>query len=120
MFHFRVLNRNHGQSVEASGDMEQSKEGPTDEKLELATEEIVHVPRAGIRNGDAALEILGTTVHHVTLQEEKAVLRKVDLWVLPVVLMVYFLQQLDKSSLSYTSVFGIVEATRKSSCFHRN
>ncbi|KDQ56844.1 hypothetical protein JAAARDRAFT_158072 [Jaapia argillacea MUCL 33604] len=33
------------------------------------------------------------------------------MWCMPVILMVYFLQQLDKSSLSYTSVFGIVQET---------
>ncbi|KAF8754606.1 Major Facilitator Superfamily [Rhizoctonia solani] len=43
-------------------------------------------------HGDAALAILGTSDT-------------------PVMLMVYFLQQLDKSSLSYTSVFGIVSDT---------
>lgn len=66
-----------------------------------------------IKSGDAALVILGdSAIHHdITVEQERAVLRKIDLWVLPVVLMVYFLQQLDKSSLSYTSVFGIVSAT---------
>jgi hypothetical protein len=42
-----------------------------------------------------------------TLKEEKAVLRKIDIRILPLILFAYFLQQLDKSSLSYTSVFGI-------------
>ncbi|THU99589.1 MFS general substrate transporter [Dendrothele bispora CBS 962.96] len=75
-------------------------------------------PVAGPSTGDkqakdAALEILGSgTEHHeITEEEDRRVLRKIDLWVMPVVLLVYFLQQLDKSSLSYTSVFGIVEAT---------
>lgn len=65
------------------------------------------------KHGDAALAILGdSAVHHeISPEEERAVLRKIDLWVMPVVLLVYFLQQLDKSSLSYTSVFGIVSAT---------
>ena len=44
-----------------------------------------------------------------TYEEEKSVLRRVDLRVLPIVLFAYFFQQLDKSSLSYVSVFGIVE-----------
>lgn len=41
------------------------------------------------------------------VDEEKRVLRKIDLRVLPLMLGAYFLQQLDKSSLSYTSVFNI-------------
>jgi MFS family permease len=42
-----------------------------------------------------------------TVEEEKRVLRQIDLRVLPLMLGAYFLQQLDKSSLSYTSVFNI-------------
>jgi MFS family permease len=41
------------------------------------------------------------------VDEEKRVLRKIDWRVLPLMLGAYFLQQLDKSSLSYTSVFNI-------------
>jgi hypothetical protein len=44
-----------------------------------------------------------------TLEEEKKVLRKIDRRLLPIMLGAYFLQQLDKSSLSYTSVFNIQE-----------
>ncbi|KAJ7497483.1 MFS general substrate transporter [Mycena latifolia] len=70
-------------------------------------------PHHPVKNGDAALAILGdgSVRHEITEEENAAVLRKIDRWVLPVVLMVYFLQQLDKSSLSYTSVFGIVAET---------
>ncbi|KAF8913613.1 major facilitator superfamily domain-containing protein [Mucidula mucida] len=65
------------------------------------------------RQGDAALAIIGdSSVHRdITAEEDRRVLRKIDLWLMPVILLVYFLQQLDKSSLSYTSVFGIVEET---------
>lgn len=44
-----------------------------------------------------------------TLEEEKAVLRRIDRRILPLLLGAYFFQQLDKSSLSYVSIFGIVE-----------
>ncbi|GIJ92643.1 hypothetical protein Asppvi_001921 [Aspergillus pseudoviridinutans] len=44
-----------------------------------------------------------------TVEEEKAVLRRIDRRVLPLLLAAYFFQQLDKSSLSYVSIFGIVE-----------
>lgn len=42
-----------------------------------------------------------------TVEQEKRVLRKIDSRVLPIMLGAYFLQQLDKSALSYSSVFGI-------------
>ncbi|KAH8680562.1 major facilitator superfamily domain-containing protein [Xylariales sp. PMI_506] len=42
-----------------------------------------------------------------TYEEEKAVLRRIDKRVLVLILWAYFFQQLDKSSLSYVSIFGI-------------
>ncbi|KAJ7178376.1 MFS general substrate transporter [Mycena crocata] len=70
-------------------------------------------PSRPVKNGDAALAILGEGAprRDITEEEDAAILRKIDKWILPVILMVYFLQQLDKSSLSYTSVFGIVAET---------
>ncbi|KAL5340939.1 major facilitator superfamily domain-containing protein [Aspergillus crustosus] len=47
--------------------------------------------------------------HSFTPEEEKKVLRRIDLRVLPLLLGAYFFQQLDKSSLSYVSIFGLVE-----------
>ncbi|OHF04260.1 major facilitator superfamily transporter [Colletotrichum orchidophilum] len=43
-----------------------------------------------------------------TLEEEKEVLRKIDLAILPMMCFVFFLQYLDKQSLSYASVFGLI------------
>lgn len=47
---------------------------------------------------DAALEVLGDSAKpvRITAEEDRAVLRKIDLWLMPVIFMVYFLQQLDK------------------------
>jgi len=42
-------------------------------------------------------------------EEEKAVLHRIDTRVLVLILGAYFFQQLDKSSLSYVSIFGISE-----------
>ncbi|KAK0714011.1 major facilitator superfamily domain-containing protein [Lasiosphaeria miniovina] len=42
-----------------------------------------------------------------TYEEEKAVVGRIDRRVLPLILGAYFFQQLDKSSLSYVSIFGI-------------
>jgi hypothetical protein len=47
--------------------------------------------------------------HSFTAEEEAKVLRRIDLRVLPLLLGAYFFQQLDKSSLSYVSIFGLVE-----------
>ncbi|OTA68496.1 MFS general substrate transporter [Hypoxylon sp. EC38] len=44
-----------------------------------------------------------------TYEEERRVLRRIDIRILPLILGAYFFQQLDKSSLSYVSIFGIME-----------
>ncbi|KAJ5098284.1 MFS general substrate transporter [Penicillium argentinense] len=43
-----------------------------------------------------------------TAEEEKAVLRKIDMVILPFMCFVFFLQYLDKQSLSYAGVFGLI------------
>ncbi|TDL29098.1 MFS transporter [Rickenella mellea] len=68
-----------------------------------------HVP-VSVSFGDAAQAILGENTHQpmmVTAEENSRVLRKIDKWLLPIMLGVYFLQQLDKSTLSYASVFNL-------------
>jgi MFS family permease len=63
-----------------------------------------------LRKVDAAAKFLETAqVEDVsfTYEEERAVLKHIDLRVLPILLGAYFFQQLDKSSLSYVSIFGI-------------
>lgn len=42
-----------------------------------------------------------------TAEEERAVLRKIDLTILPMMCVVFFLQYLDKQSLSYASVRSV-------------
>ncbi|KAL7620743.1 hypothetical protein AAE478_009741 [Parahypoxylon ruwenzoriense] len=44
-----------------------------------------------------------------TYDDERKVLRRIDTRILPLILGAYFFQQLDKSSLSYVSIFGIIE-----------
>ncbi|KZT60604.1 MFS general substrate transporter [Calocera cornea HHB12733] len=46
-----------------------------------------------------------------SIAEDRRVLRKIDLWVLTPMLLVYFLQQMDKSSVSYASVFNLQAET---------
>jgi hypothetical protein len=61
--------------------------------------------------GDQALQLIEEAGHSniLTPENNAQVLRKIDLRLLPILLGIYFLQQLDKSTISYASVFGIVE-----------
>lgn len=43
--------------------------------------------------------------------DDARILRRVDLALLPIMLTVYFLQALDKATLSYASLFGLIEDT---------
>jgi hypothetical protein len=43
--------------------------------------------------------------------EAKRVLRKIDLRVLPVLFVIYFLQYLDKNGINYASVYGLEDGT---------
>ncbi|KAJ7873888.1 MFS general substrate transporter [Mycena olivaceomarginata] len=64
--------------------------------------------------GDAAQAILGANAHApviVSPEDNARILRKTDIWLLPVMLGIYFLQQLDKSTLSYASVFNLAKDT---------
>lgn len=60
---------------------------------------------------DRAAELLQNTHERIVVSEvdDKRLLRKIDWALLPIMLGVYFLQQLDKSTLSYASVFGLVK-----------
>lgn len=49
-----------------------------------------------------------------TAEEERAVLRKIDLTILPMMCVIFFLQYLDKQSLSYASVSFVSIQQRKS------
>ncbi|KAF3059659.1 hypothetical protein GL218_04814 [Daldinia childiae] len=47
----------------------------------------------------------------VTPADSARVLRRIDTVILPIMLTVYFLQGLDKTTLAYASVFGLIEDT---------
>lgn len=89
----------------------------TDKAAESVTVERVdtiqpaRTPSAPITDAAAIFLKQAEASGRVTLSgaEEKAVRRKVDGRILPIILAAYFFQQLDKSTLSYTSVFGIVQ-----------
>ncbi|KAL4932383.1 putative MFS transporter [Aspergillus undulatus] len=90
-----------------------SKQPPSAEQIESAdsiTPAVQTQPPTTPR-GEKAAQFLATVSgsHTFTPEEEKKVLRRIDLRVLPLLLGAYFFQQLDKSSLSYVSIFGLVE-----------
>jgi len=94
--------------VDKKVDVEHTENAPS-----LNADQPAAGPSSSSKRKDAALDIIGdsATPIHVTPEQDRAVLRKIDLWLMPVICMVYFLQQLDKSSLSYTSVFDIAGET---------
>lgn len=80
-------------------------------------ESVDHVPHRDTESSDELagkdkaaqfLRRVGQTVV-VTPEDNKRILRKIDLTILPIMLAVYFLQGLDKATLSYASVFGLVK-----------
>ncbi len=81
-------------------------------KLDVETTESIHKPTnpAGGKGRDKAAALLASNERIVvTSAENKQVLRKIDLVILPILLSVYFLQSLDKTTLSYASIFGLIE-----------
>jgi hypothetical protein len=79
-------------------------------KSDIETSESIHKPSQPSRGKDKAAELLASNQRIVvTSAENKRVLRKIDLIILPILLSVYFLQSLDKTTLSYASVFGLIE-----------
>ncbi|KAF7185291.1 putative transporter [Pseudocercospora fuligena] len=60
---------------------------------------------------DKAAELLKKAGHSVvvTPEENKRILSLIDWHILPIILVIYCLQSLDKTALSYASVFGIIE-----------
>lgn len=62
---------------------------------------------------DKAAQFLKAADHQiiVTPALDRKILRKIDLRVLPIILVVYCLQSLDKTTLSYASIFGLIKHT---------
>jgi hypothetical protein len=62
-------------------------------------------PRNELRDkATVFLETHGSGDNSFTYEEERAVLRRIDFRILPLLLGAYFFQQLDKSSLRYCTV----------------
>jgi hypothetical protein len=87
----------------------ESKEDPESSPTIETVED--HSKSVNLAGKDRAAEFLSNASERVVVSEadNKRILRKIDLMVLPIMLGAYFLQQLDKSALSYSSVFGLVK-----------
>ncbi|KKY27759.1 putative mfs allantoate transporter [Diplodia seriata] len=74
--------------------------------IEVGSVAIKHVG-----NADEALEFTGngTDEIHYSEEEERAVLRKIDRNIIPLLCWVYMVQFADKTSLNYASLMGIRE-----------
>ncbi|KAF1960865.1 allantoate permease-like protein [Byssothecium circinans] len=77
---------------------------------EVHTIDNVQKLAATSKGKDKAAELLSSSPRIVvTEQENSRILHKIDIIILPILLSVYFLQSLDKTTLSYASVFGLIE-----------
>lgn len=67
----------------------------------------------GWSNGDAALELLQSTgplQHPIDPQRNRRIVRRIDLHIMPLICIGYFLQYIDKVSISYASITGLRES----------
>jgi hypothetical protein len=97
--------------------MSQTKIAQPNDQLEhvesIGAEQSTKTPALQGNTGpeDQALQLIedagGSTI--LTPENNSRVLRRIDLRLLPILLSIYFLQQIDKSTLSYASVFGLIE-----------
>ncbi|KAE8442002.1 hypothetical protein EG329_003938 [Mollisiaceae sp. DMI_Dod_QoI] len=59
-------------------------------------------------NADGALQMLeGGSIGSVDAEKSKRLLRRIDIYIMPLICIVYFLQYLDKISIGYGSVTGL-------------
>lgn len=97
-------------NVRDETDVEMVAHGADAQKFDVQTETIEAVETNGGGKDKAAhlLKAAGYSVV-VTPEENKRILRSIDWHILPIILVIYCLQSLDKTALSYASVFGIIE-----------
>lgn len=60
---------------------------------------------------DPAMAVAGGEIQHFSPEEERSVLRKIDMYILPLMCWIYAIQFADKISLNYASLMGIREDT---------
>jgi hypothetical protein len=96
----------------SNDDINRVEAGPHVDEKPANTETIETIKPENYSSGkDRAGQLLKEAGHSVvvTPAENKRILRKIDLAILPILLAIYFLQSLDKTSLAYASVFGLID-----------
>ncbi|RSM17482.1 hypothetical protein CDV31_003732 [Fusarium ambrosium] len=86
-----------------------TKSQPIEPPAPVKTEQ--HVHRTG---ADAALDLLNETggiSEPFDAQKNKRLQRRIDTHIMPLICIVYFLQYIDKTAISYASVTGIIQST---------
>lgn len=91
---------------------------PVDEETKDANLSAVQSPTqitTSKSGADAALNLLketGGVRRPIDAETNRRLLRKIDLHIMPLICIVYFLQYIDKTSISYASVTGIIQDTK--------
>jgi hypothetical protein len=82
-----------------------------DERVENVSEDAIQTTE--LNGHDQAADFLARTSKPIAVgpEDNARILRKIDWAILPILLAVYALQSLDKTSLSYAAVFGLVNDT---------
>lgn len=83
----------------------------TSPEITPAPKPITDIPLTGRDKAAQFLKQATQSPIIVTPSDNARVLRKIDIHLLPIILFVYCLQSLDKTTLSYASVFGLIEDT---------
>lgn len=90
------------------------EKGPAEDSQESSTIPGQHQTPKTKSGADAALNLLketGGVRRPIDAETNKRLLRKIDLHIMPLICIVYFLQYIDKTSISYASVTGIIQDT---------
>ncbi|PYH38856.1 vitamin H transporter [Aspergillus neoniger CBS 115656] len=58
------------------------------------------------------------TIQHLPERDEKAIIRRIDLCLLPLMFSSYLLQYLDKTTLSYASILGLLSGTHMTTALY--
>lgn len=113
-FHASSSNRPHNQVEMSDYPSHNKNEELGAQTLEVSSNSDENI--STVQHKDKAVQLLKeaeATGHHVivTPEDNARILRKIDLMILPIILCIYALQSLDKTSLSYASVFGLITET---------
>ena len=89
------------------------KISPTTDQIEQVPPKVANELPSSLLGKDKAAQFLKEHGEHILLtpEEDRRILKMIDWRLMPLLLTVYSLQFLDKATLSYASVFGLIDAT---------